>query len=184
MAGVKKARASRNVKTGRSSATLVVVPPGLVQQWDDERQVSTAMSSRQTKVVVNLYFLRISSFLFLNLARFTNPQKFTGDELNCIIIDCVATLKKFTVEELCTADVVIVPAGIIEEAPKAGKRRLYTEHLSQKAGAGEIPPAPQGYSQREAPTIEGTSTSLFLTRFVCLGQQLISKTSVLMRFYF
>ena len=109
------------------------------------------------------------------LLAFTNSQKFTGDELNCIIIDCVATLKRFTVEELCTADVVIVPAGIIEEAPKAGKRRLYTEHLSQKAGAGEIPPAPQGYSQREAPTIEGTPPCLTLTSCLCFSRQCIFK---------
>lgn len=78
MAGVKKARASRNMKTGRSSATLVVVPPGLVQQWDDERKVSAAMSSRQTKVVVNLYFLRISSFLFLNLSRLSQSTEIHG----------------------------------------------------------------------------------------------------------
>jgi len=37
---------------------------------------------------------------------------------------------------------VIVPAGLIEEAQ--GKRRPYTEHLSKKAKAGGIPPAPQG----------------------------------------
>ena len=77
---------------------------------------------------------------------------------------------------------VIVPAGLIEEVQE--KRRPYTEHLSKKAKAGKIPPAPQGepsltlfptihflvspntlllfahflagYSQREAPTIEGT----------------------------
>jgi hypothetical protein len=40
---------------------------------------------------------------------------------------------------------VIVPAGIIEEG-KTGKIRPYTEHLSKKAGAGEIPPAPTGES--------------------------------------
>ena len=75
------------------------------------------------------------------------------------------------------ADIVIVPAGLIEEAQ--GSHRPYTEQLTKKAGAGKIPPAPareyrnsfrlsfvhtfltlllipSGYSQREAPTIEGT----------------------------
>jgi hypothetical protein len=82
---------------------------------------------------------------------------------------------------------VIVPAGIIEEG-KTGKSRPYTEHLSKKAGAGKIPPAPTGesilllesvffarmlvltvcfifvtgYSQREAPTIEGAYNLLAL----------------------
>ena len=38
------------------------------------------------------------------------------------------------------ADIVIVPAGLIEEAN--GSERPYTEHLSKKAGAEKIPPAP------------------------------------------
>lgn len=37
---------------------------------------------------------------------------------------------------------VIVPAGLIEEVQ--GKLRPYTEHLSKKAKAGKIPPAPKG----------------------------------------
>ena len=54
---------------------------------------------------------------------------------------------------------VIVPAGLIEEATKVGKGRPYTEHLSKKAGAEPIPPAPSSYSQREAPTIEVSPSS-------------------------
>lgn len=61
---------------------------------------------------------------------------------------------KFSVEDLCNADIVIVPAGLIEEAK--GKKRPYTENLSKKASAAKIPQAPTYYSQREAPTIEGT----------------------------
>ena len=38
------------------------------------------------------------------------------------------------------ADIVIVPAGLIEEAQ--GSHRPYTEQLTKKAGAEKIPPAP------------------------------------------
>ena len=90
----------------------MVVPPGLVQQWDDER------------------------------------RKFTGNQLTCIKIQCVDDLKRCSVKQLCEADIIIVPAGIIEEAPKPGPRRPYTEHLVLKSGLaladgkGLIPPAP------------------------------------------
>jgi hypothetical protein len=83
-------------------------------------------------------------------------QKFTKNALKSIIIDSAATLKKYSVKDLCEADMVIVPAGLIEEAGKQKASRPYTELLSAKAGAISIPPAPKGYSQREAPTIEGT----------------------------
>ncbi|CAJ1936311.1 unnamed protein product [Cylindrotheca closterium] len=118
LAGAEKARSRRNVETGRSGASLIVVPPGLVQQWDDER------------------------------------KKFTKNKLRCIRVDSTSALMKFSVEDFCNADVVIVPAGLIEEAK--GKKRPYTENLSKKARAGSIPQAPTYYSQREAPTIEGT----------------------------
>jgi len=123
LSGMKTAHSRRNVNEGKSGATLVVVPPGLVKQWDDER------------------------------------KKFTNNKLKCITIDCTSTLKRFSVKEICNADMVIVPASIIEEKPKTGKQRPYTEHLSKMAGTSKkyaIPPAPSGYSQREAPTIEGT----------------------------
>lgn len=130
------ARGNRDTSKGRSSATLVVVPPGLVSQWDDER------------------------------------IKFTKDQLKCLIISDTATLKRKTVEEICCADVVIVPAGIIEE-PK-GKVRPYTANLSNMAGAGKIPPAPTGYSQREAPTIEGRSHSMKINKFRMLIAHLLT----------
>jgi len=110
--GVQKARKDRDASIGRSGASLVVVPPGLVQQWDDER------------------------------------TKFTGSQLTCIKIQSVAELKSCSVKQICEADVIIVPAGIIEEAPGPGPRRPYTEHLTSKAGLdlkegkGLIPPAP------------------------------------------
>ncbi|VEU41203.1 unnamed protein product [Pseudo-nitzschia multistriata] len=115
--GAKAARSNRNAAEGRSGATLIVVPPGLVKQWDDER------------------------------------KKFTKDRLKCIIIDCTNKLKQTSVEDMCNADIVIVPAGIIEES--SGKTRPYTEHLRKKANADPIPPAPRSHSQREAPSIEG-----------------------------
>ncbi|KAL3944975.1 MAG: hypothetical protein SGBAC_000951 [Bacillariaceae sp.] len=118
LAGAEKARSRRNIQVGRSGASLIVVPPGLVQQWDDER------------------------------------KKFTKNKLRCIRVDSTLSLMKFSVEDLCNADIVIVPAGLIEEAK--GKKRPYTENLSKKASAPKIPQAPTYYSQREAPTIEGT----------------------------
>lgn len=61
-------------------------------------------------------------------------------------------------KEICEADMVIVPAGIIEERGGNGKSatiRPYTELLSSRSGADKIPPAPTN-GHKEAPTIEGT----------------------------
>ena len=71
MAGVKKARSSSNVKTGRSGATLVVVPPGLVQQWDDERKVSAATISGRIPLEFYLNFFLILLFF---LTPFCQPM--------------------------------------------------------------------------------------------------------------
>ena len=76
--------------------------------------------------------------------------------MKCITIDSTASLKKYSVKEICKADIIIVPAGLIEEKGKKTTDRPYTEHLARKAGSKKIPPAPKSYSQREAPSIEGT----------------------------
>jgi hypothetical protein len=72
-AGVANARAHCDMKKGRSSATLVVVPPGLVQQWDDERRVSLLSA-----VVIGGFLLHISSLPFfyrLHLPIYRNSRK-------------------------------------------------------------------------------------------------------------
>ncbi len=58
-------------------------------------------------------------------------------------------------KDICEADMVIVPAGIIEERGKTSDSRPYTELMSTKAGSMKIPPAPSN-GHKEAPTIEGT----------------------------
>jgi hypothetical protein len=68
-------------------------------------------------------------------------KKFTGNALKCIIIDSTAKLEKYSVDDLCKADIVLVPAGLIEEG--SGQ---YTKMLSRKAGAGAIPLAPSSES--------------------------------------
>ena len=76
--------------------------------------------------------------------------------MKCIIIDSTASLKKYSVKDICQADVIIVPAGLIEEKGKK-QARPYTELLATKAEAEKISPAPASKKgQREAPSIEGT----------------------------
>jgi hypothetical protein len=47
---IQKARANSNPKSGRSSATLIVVPPGLVNQWLDEVKVSLGEALRSEAI--------------------------------------------------------------------------------------------------------------------------------------
>jgi hypothetical protein len=49
LSGVQAARESRCVAEGKSGATLIVAPPGLVQQWDDERK---KFSQNQLKSII------------------------------------------------------------------------------------------------------------------------------------
>lgn len=95
----------------------------------------------------------LRNFLFMAFCLFL-LQKFTKNKLKSIILDSTSALQRVTVKELCEADMVIVPAGIIEE--KSGTNgRSYTELLTKKANGRKIPPAPTN-GHAEAPTIEGT----------------------------
>jgi hypothetical protein len=96
-----------------------------------------------------------SSYSLIFASSSHSLQKFTKNQLRSIIIDSTDTLKRFSVKEICEADMVIVPAGIIEERGTTATSRPYTELLSIKAGAQHIPPAPSN-GHKEAPTIEGT----------------------------
>ena len=53
LSGIEEARANRSMADGRSGATLIVVPPGLVKQWDDERKVREVNICRE---IYQLYF--------------------------------------------------------------------------------------------------------------------------------
>mmetsp|Transcript_4107 Transcript_4107/g.5670 ORF Transcript_4107/g.5670 Transcript_4107/m.5670 type:complete len:1268 (-) Transcript_4107:118-3921(-) len=118
LADIEKARKSRNPEKGISGATLIVLPPGLIDQWDDER------------------------------------KKFTGDKLKCLKIISTADLKRLSITDICNADIVIVPVGMLEESK--GTERPYTRNLVRVSESfTDIPPAPTFYSQKEAPTIEG-----------------------------
>ena len=88
--GIKRARASRALPN-KSSATLVVVPPGLIDQW--KREV----------------------------------EKFTTS-LNVVCVYDAITLKKLTVKEILSADIVISSIDTLQD-----EGNLYLDNLIQKA---------------------------------------------------
>ena len=70
LSAMQTARENHSIAEGKSGATLIVVPPGLVKQWDDER------------------------------------RKFSQNTLKSIIIDSTDTLMRFSVKEICKADIL------------------------------------------------------------------------------